>query len=155
MYSIELPSLQQTKDLGDVLGKSVEPGDVITLAGSLGAGKTTLVQAIGHGLDIDSRIYITSPSFSLIHEYKGRIPLYHMDLYRLRGEDEIEGLGLSEYFYGNGLTVIEWPERLGSLMPKERLQIDLIISGETSRTANLTAHGEYWQKKVADILSMV
>ena len=155
MHSIELSSLQQTKTLGDVLGRIVQPGDIITLAGSLGAGKTALTQAIGHGLGVDPRIYITSPTFSLLLEYKGRIPLYHMDLYRLGSKSEIELLGLPEYFYSDGLTVIEWPERLGNLMPEERLHIDLLISGESSRTAKLTAHGEYWQKKVADILSMM
>ena len=155
MHSIELSSLQHTKILGDVLGRIVQPGDVITLTGSLGAGKTALTQAIGRGLGVDPRIYITSPTFSLLHEFKGRIPLYHMDLYRLGSESEIESLGLPEYFYGDGLTVIEWPERLGNLMPEERLHIDLVISGESSRTAKLTAHGEYWQKKVADIFSML
>jgi tRNA threonylcarbamoyladenosine biosynthesis protein TsaE len=155
MHSIELSSLQHTKILGDVLGRIVQPGDIITLTGSLGAGKTALTQAIGRGLGVDPRIYITSPTFSLLHEFKGRIPLYHMDLYRLGSESEIESLGLPEYFYGDGLTVIEWPERLGNLMPEERLHIDLVISGESSRTAKLTAHGEYWQKKVADIFSML
>ena len=155
MHSIELSTLQRTESLGTVLGKIAEPGDIITLAGTLGAGKTALAQFIGRGLGIDPSIYITSPTFSLLHEYQGRIPLYHMDLYRLGSEEEIESLGFSEYFYGHGLTVIEWPERLGSLMPSERLHIELVISGETSRTAHLNTHGELWQKKVADIFSMV
>ena len=155
MHSIELSTLQRTESLGTVLGKIAEPGDIITLAGTLGAGKTALTQFIGRGLGIDPRIYITSPTFSLLHEYQGRIPLYHMDLYRLGSEEEIESLGFPEYFYGHGLTVIEWPERLGSLMPAERLHIELVISGENSRTAHLDAHGELWQKKVADIVSMV
>jgi tRNA threonylcarbamoyladenosine biosynthesis protein TsaE len=155
MHSIELSTLQRTESLGTVLGKIAEPGDIITLAGSLGAGKTALTQFIGRGLGIDPRIYITSPTFSLLHEYQGRIPLYHMDLYRLGSEEEIESLGFPEYFYGHGLTVIEWPERLGSLMPAERLHVELVISGENSRTAHLDAHGELWQKKVADIVSMV
>ena len=155
MHSIELSTLQRTESLGTVLGKIAEPGDIITLAGTLGAGKTALAQFIGRGLGIDPSIYITSPTFSLLHEYQGRIPLYHMDLYRLGSEEEIESLGFSEYFYGHGLTVIEWPERLGSLMPVERLHIELVISGETSRTAHLNTHGELWQKKVADIFSMV
>ena len=155
MHSIELSTLQRTESLGTVLGKIAEPGDIITLAGTLGAGKTALTQFIGRGLGIDPRIYITSPTFSLLHEYQGRIPLYHMDLYRLGSEEEIESLGFPEYFYGHGLTVIEWPERLGSLMPAERLNVELVISGENSRTAHLNAHGELWQKKVADIVSMV
>ena len=155
MHTIDLSTLERTKILGTVLGKIAEPGDIITLAGILGAGKTALTQAIGRGLGVDSRIYITSPTFSLLHEYQARIPLYHMDLYRLGSEEEIESLGFPEYFYGQGLTVIEWPERLGSLMPEERLHIELIISGEISRTAHLYAHGKFWQKKVADIVSMV
>lgn len=155
MPSLELSSLERTEAFGIILGEIVEPGDVITLEGPLGAGKTALTQAIARGLGVDPRIYVTSPTFSLLHEYQGRIPLYHMDLYRLSGGDEIESLGFSEYFYSDGLTVIEWPERLGSLMPPERLHVALAISGEISRTANLTGHGNLWQKKVADIVSMV
>ena len=155
MFSLELSSLKRTEALGISLGKIVESGDIITLHGPLGSGKTTLTQAIGRGLGVDPRIYITSPTFSLLHEYQGRIPLYHMDLYRLAGEDEIESIGLQEYFFGNGVTVIEWPEKLGSLMPAERLDLVLVISGETSRTANLTGRSDLWQKKVAEILSMV
>jgi tRNA threonylcarbamoyladenosine biosynthesis protein TsaE len=155
MPSLELSSLERTEAFGKILGEIVEPGDIVTLEGPLGAGKTALTQAIARGLGVDPRIYVTSPTFSLLHEYQGRIPLYHMDLYRLTGEDEIESLGFSEYLYGNGLTVIEWPERLGSLMPPERLHVALAISGETSRTANLTGYGNLWQKKVVDIVSMV
>jgi len=155
MPSLELSSLERTEAFGKILGEIVEPGDIVTLEGPLGAGKTALTQAIARGLGVDPRIYVTSPTFSLLHEYQGRIPLYHMDLYRLTGEDEIESLGFSEYLYGNGLTVIEWPERLGSLMPLERLHVALAISGETSRTANLTGYGNLWQKKVVDIVSMV
>ena len=155
MYSLELSSIDQTEAFGKALGEVAGPGDVITLEGPLGAGKTALTQAIARGLEVDPRIYVTSPTFSLLHEYQGRIPLYHMDLYRLSGVDEIESLGFPEYFYSNGLTVIEWPERLNNLMPSVRLHIELAISGESSRTANLSAHGDLWQKKVADIVSMV
>ena len=155
MHSLELSSLERTRALGKILGETADPGDVITLEGPLGAGKTALTQAIAGGLGIAPQIYITSPTFSLLHEYQGRIPLYHMDLYRLAGEDEIEALGFAEYFYGKGLTVIEWPERLGRLMPPERLHIELAISGENSRTANLTGFGNFWQKKLADIVSIV
>lgn len=155
IHTIDLSTLLRTETMGILLGKVAEPGDIITLAGTLGAGKTALTQAIGRGLGLDPRIYITSPTFGLLHEYQGRIPLYHLDLYRLGSEEEIESLGFPEYFYGHGLTVIEWPERLGNLMPVERLHIELVISGEISRTAHLYAHGKFWQKKVADIVSMV
>jgi len=155
MKCIELPTLQFTENLGSILGRVAEPGNIITLAGTLGAGKTALTQAIGRGLGVDPSIYITSPTFGLLHEYQARIPLYHFDFYRLGSEDEIDSLGFPEYFYGHGLTVIEWPERLGYLMPETRLHIELVISGEDSREAHLYAHGEIWQKKVADILLMV
>ena len=155
MYTLELGSPERTAAFGKILGGIVEPGDVITLHGPLGAGKTALTQAIARGLGVDPRLHVTSPTFSLLHEYGGRLPLYHRDLYRLAGEEEIESLGLPEYFYGSGLTVIEWPERLGSLMPPERLAVELLISGEASRTANLTPHGSDWQKKLAEIISMV
>ena len=155
MLSLELSTIKRTEELGKILGKIVEPGDIITLQGPLGAGKTALTQAIGRGLGVDPRIYITSPTFSLLHEYQGRIPLYHMDLYRLSGEEEVVSLGFREYFSGSGVTVIEWPERLGSLMPAERLEIELVISGEMSRIAKLTGYGSLWQKKVAEIVSMV
>ena len=155
MNFLELQSLEKTQAFGKLLGRIAEPADIITLAGDLGAGKTALTQAIGRGLEVDPKIYITSPTFSLLQEYQGRLLLYHMDLYRLAGEEDIENLGFAEYIYGNGLTVIEWPERLGSLMPAERLHIQLLITGETSRTAQLTPYGNQWQKKVADIGSMV
>ena len=132
MHTIDPSTLLRTETMGIHLGKIAEPGDIITLAGTLGAGKTALTQAIGRGLGLDPRIYITSPTFGLLHEYQGRIPLYHLDLYRLGSEEEIESLGFPEYFYGHGLTVIEWPERLGTLMPAERLHIELVISGEIS-----------------------
>ncbi len=155
MNFLELQSLEKTQAFGKLLGRLAEPADIITLEGDLGAGKTALTQAIGRGLEVDPKIYITSPTFSLLQEYQGRLLLYHMDLYRLAGEEDIENLGFAEYIYGNGLTVIEWPERLGSLMPAERLHIQLLITGETSRTAQLTPYGNQWQKKVADIGSMV
>ena len=143
---ITLASLKETIDLGKRLGQTADKGDVITLEGDLGAGKTTLTQAIGLGLEVPSSFYITSPTFTLLQEYPGRIPLYHMDLYRLGNVEEIEDLGFDEFLYGksDGLAVIEWPERLESLMPQNRLNIKLDFSGETdtARHATLTAYGD-------------
>ena len=151
--TISLPDLRATIALGRYLGETARPGEVITLAGTLGAGKTTLTQAIGQGLQVPESCYITSPTFSLLHEYPGRLPLYHLDLYRLSDETEIEDLGLLEYLYGTGLTVIEWPDRLGSLMPEERLHIELILLSETARLAEITAHGKAWEEKIAAMQS--
>ncbi|MGV1098305.1 tRNA (adenosine(37)-N6)-threonylcarbamoyltransferase complex ATPase subunit type 1 TsaE [Thiovibrio sp. JS02] len=145
---LPLPDLAATARLGRYLGEIARPGDVITLSGSLGAGKTTLTQAIGQGLQVPESCYITSPTFSLMHEYPGRLPLYHMDLYRLTDETEIEELGFEEYFHGAGLTVIEWPDRLGSLMPGDRLEITMDFQPPASRQCRLTVFGPGWRERI-------
>ena len=154
MVSVQLTldNLTASNTLGILLGTVAKAGDIITLAGGLGAGKTTLTQAIGQGLEIPEGYYITSPTFGLLHEYPGRLPLYHMDLYRLGDEEEIEELGFEDYIYGSGLTVIEWPDRLGSLMPKERLHIELDFLEGEARSAILTSHGRAWQERVLALL---
>jgi len=138
--TITLTSLEDTARLGEWLGVHAEAGDIVTLAGDLGAGKTTLTQSIGLGLQVPPACYITSPTFSLLHEYPGRLPLYHMDLYRLSC-DEIIDLGFEDYLYGEGLSVVEWPDRLAGIMPRDRLQIELELTSETTRTVHLTWHG--------------
>lgn len=140
---IELASLEETGELGRIIGRNARPGDIITLAGDLGAGKTTLTQYIGRGLGVPSSYYITSPTFNLLQEYPGRLPLYHMDLYRLASVEEFEDLGFEEYLYDKGLTVIEWPDRLSYLTPADRLEIILIIRSESGRSAELNCHGNY------------
>ncbi len=154
-FTIELPTLADTERLGQLLGKIAQAGDVVILDGTLGAGKTTITQSIGAGLGVPPDCYITSPTFSLMHEYQGRLMLYHMDLYRLSSEEEIEDLGLLEYIYGDGLTVIEWPNRLGSLMPAEYLAINLELQdNEDSRTARISIAGEQWLTRLKEIHQM-
>ncbi|MFO7761512.1 MAG: tRNA (adenosine(37)-N6)-threonylcarbamoyltransferase complex ATPase subunit type 1 TsaE [Desulfobia sp.] len=140
---IELSSLKKTGKLGYRIGQDAAPGDIITLAGDLGSGKTTLTQAIGKGLGVPPWCYITSPTFNLLQEYPGRLPLYHIDLYRLQNAEELEELGFEEYLYGEGLTVIEWPDRLGYRLPADYLELQLTINSNTSRSAFLTCHGRY------------
>ncbi len=141
---IHLPTLKDSLRFGRKLGRLAKAGEVITLIGELGAGKTTLTQAIGQGLEVPESCYITSPTFSLLHEYPGRIPLYHMDLYRLADPEELEYLGFEEYIYGEGLTVIEWPDRLGDSLPDTRLEVQLEFSGHDARKATLAAFGSSW-----------
>ncbi|MCK5340076.1 MAG: tRNA (adenosine(37)-N6)-threonylcarbamoyltransferase complex ATPase subunit type 1 TsaE [Desulfobulbaceae bacterium] len=150
--TLKLTTLDETSSLGQSLGRVAESGDVIALFGDLGAGKTTLTQFIGQGLQVPDSCYITSPTFSLLHEYPGRIPLFHMDLYRLSGEDDVIDLGFEDYLYGDGLVVIEWPDRLGALMPDNRLAIELTMTSESSRTAVFTAYGKKWVDKLAEIM---
>lgn len=147
--TIHLPTLDATTRLGYRLGEIAEPGNIITLSGDLGAGKTTLTQSIGQGLKVPTKYYITSPTFSLLHEYQGRLPLYHMDLYRLNCQEIID-LGFEDYLYGEGLSVVEWPDRLGEIMPRDRLEIALTMVSETARTAHLTWYGRM-KSQVCDI----
>lgn len=97
----------------------------MALTGELGAGKTCLTQGIAKGLEISEGYYVTSPTFTLINEYPGRIPLYHMDVYRLSGSRDLEDMGYEEYFYGDGVVVIEWAEKVDDIIPAEALLINL------------------------------
>ncbi len=137
-----------TASFGEQLGNIARKGDVILLHGDLGVGKTTLTQSIAIGLEVPPEQYVTSPSFSLLHEYSGRLPLFHMDCYRLTGEEDIEGAGLADYIGGPGLTVIEWPDRLGSLRPKECLDIILEAVDKTARICTMQPHGTSWISRI-------
>ena len=149
MLTLVLHSLEETQRLGGLVGSLCQKGDAILLTGTLGAGKTTLTRFIAWGFGVPPETYITSPSFSLMNEYSGRLPLYHIDCYRLEDEDDVEGSGLIDYIVADGLTVIEWPERLGSLKPDTRLEINLAPGrGEQERNVNLTAYGDKWQKRL-------
>ncbi len=120
---IRLGNLEDTEEFGIKLGKFLKSGDILCLNGDLGAGKTTLTKSIGLGLDVND--YITSPTFTLINEYNGRIPLYHFDVYRLENAHEIDDLGFDDYFYGNGVSIIEWAEKIENTLPKDRMVINI------------------------------
>ncbi|MBI5701196.1 tRNA (adenosine(37)-N6)-threonylcarbamoyltransferase complex ATPase subunit type 1 TsaE [Candidatus Saganbacteria bacterium] len=124
-------SAEETVELGKKIGQELKPNDIVALYGGLGAGKTTLVQGIGLGLGIGEMI--TSPTFILINEYPGRIPLYHIDLYRLDDISQVEDLGIEEYFSKGGVCIIEWAEKLGNLLPKNAKTIKIEIVSENER----------------------
>jgi tRNA threonylcarbamoyladenosine biosynthesis protein TsaE len=128
-----------------LIGSLALPGDVICLDGELGAGKTTLTQGIAKGLDVPPSCYVTSPSFSILHEYPGRIPLYHMDFYRLNSSVEVEELGFEEYFYMSGVTVIEWSERAAEILPADRLALYIKIEAGNERLVCFTHVAEKWR----------
>jgi tRNA threonylcarbamoyladenosine biosynthesis protein TsaE len=148
---IYLGSLAETRHFGEKLGELALAGDVICLDGDLGAGKTTLTQAIARGLGVPESCYVTSPSFAVFHEYPGRIPLYHMDFYRLQDVSEVEDLGLEEYFYLSGLTVIEWSGRGGDLLPADRLQLWIENPGDDSRIVKCT-YTRNWEERLVGLL---
>ena len=146
-FSLRWPGLDLAamNRLGRYLGREARPGDVLLLAGDLGAGKTTLTRAIAAGLEVPPEMAVTSPTFALLHEYPGRLPLYHIDLYRLDSEEEIEDLGLADAIYGDGVAVVEWPDRLGTLTPREHLYLTIVLDSADRRTVEVVGHGQRWQ----------
>lgn len=125
-------SYEETKALGENLASKLKSGDVIALSGSLGAGKTVLVKGVAQALKIKEAI--VSPTFTLVQEYEGTMPLYHLDLYRLSGEDEFESMGGEDFLYSDGLTFIEWSEKISSMLPDNTIYIDIQIEKDLSRT---------------------
>jgi len=127
-------SAKETFGIAAEVARGLEAGSVLALVGELGAGKTCFVQGLAHGLGVPDRTYVRSPSFILMNEYPGgRLPMYHFDFYRLVDPDELKDLGLDEYFYGEGITVVEWADRFPGSMPKTARTISFRITGETER----------------------
>ncbi|TJX14903.1 tRNA (adenosine(37)-N6)-threonylcarbamoyltransferase complex ATPase subunit type 1 TsaE [Tissierella creatinini] len=120
---IILKGLKETEEFGMKLGRLLKKGDILCLNGSLGAGKTTMTKYIGLGLGVEE--YITSPTFALINQYSGRLPVYHFDVYRLENAHELYDLGFDDYFYGDGVCIIEWADKIDKMIPKERIVIDI------------------------------
>lgn len=129
-----------THRFGGVLAEAVRAGDVIALHGPLGAGKTRLVQAVAKRLGCERQL-INSPTFVLLQEYDGRLPVYHVDAYRLRGSDEFLEIGGAEILTGDGVCLIEWAEKLADLLPRDHLSITIRVVGEQSRMLGLEAGG--------------
>ncbi len=124
-------SPEETRKLGEKLAESFSPGSVVALFGSLGSGKTCLTQGICSGLGVKD--FVVSPSFVLINEYQGKFRVYHIDLFRLEKLSEIVNLGYEEYFYGDGICIVEWAEKAFELLPEKRLEIHLKILSEKER----------------------
>jgi len=139
-------SPEQTRELGKALGKLAQEGDVFLLVGNLGAGKTSLTQGIAWGLGISE--YTVSPSFVIVREYRGRLPMYHVDLYRLENIAEIADLGLDEYFYGRGVSVVEWADRAVKLLPEDNLTVAMEYVRVEERTISLRANGGRYETLV-------
>ena len=148
-------SLATTLEVGKKLGSFCEPGDVICLGGELGCGKTTLAQAIAEGAGVDEREYVNSPTFAVLHEYGGRIPIYHMDFYRLGSSDDVLALGLDEYLCGDGLALIEWFERAEEVLPESLLVVHLSFVNTNSRAISLLSTDPRWQKIIGELKTML
>lgn len=140
VLDLTLSSPRETDSLGQAIGGVLQGGDVLALIGDLGAGKTSLVRGIVGGLagSVES---VTSPTFTLIHHYQGRLPLIHLDLYRLSNAEEAETIGFSDCFTDEAVTAIEWANRFGDLLPSDRLDVQLIHRTQTTRSVRLEARG--------------
>ncbi len=136
--------------LGHRIGELLQPGDILGLWGELAAGKTLLTRGIARGLGVEPEVRITSPTFTIINEYSGRLRLFHLDLYRLSGPDDLDTLPWEESLFGNGVAVIEWPDRLGRLLPAERWDIMFSICDVQSREMLIRGRGRKNRARMAE-----
>jgi tRNA threonylcarbamoyladenosine biosynthesis protein TsaE len=148
-YQTVSRSPESTQQLGRRIGELAAAGDVYLLSGELGAGKTCLTQGIAWGLGIEE--YALSPTFVIMREMHGRLSLYHLDLYRLDDLAEIAELGLDDYFYGDGLCVVEWAEKGLPVLPPEHLRIEMDHRAESERGLTFTAVGDRYRKLLAEV----
>jgi len=148
---LQTKSTSETVRIGKSIGGLLRPGDVVALVGELGTGKTQFIKGLAEGLGVGKPTYISSPSFTLINEYPGRVPFYHIDLFRLESEREAEELGLEEYFQGEGITAIEWADKIPSLLPEENLWIRIHYTGKNTRSLEIIGKGHRYEKLVGEL----
>lgn len=140
MLQVNSKSPDNTLAIGRMLGKILRAGDFVNLNGTLGAGKTLLVKGIAQGQGVNE-VEVTSPTFALINEYHGEVPLYHFDLYRLNRSDELEEIGYEEYFFGSGICLVEWGNQFIDYLPDERLDVEFESEGPSARKIVIQGHG--------------
>ena len=148
MVKIYLENEEQTRDIGFKLGRLLTSKSVICLIGDLGAGKTTMTQSLAKSLEVDD--YITSPTFTIVNEYEGKMPLYHFDVYRIGSSDEMYDIGFDEYINGDGVCIIEWANLIEDILPDEYLYIEMNYK-ETGREMILTPKGEKYEEIVKEL----
>jgi tRNA threonylcarbamoyladenosine biosynthesis protein TsaE len=149
--TVLLPELAATQRLGLSLAKLLFPGSVVALCGPLGAGKTQLVRAVAVGLGVADDRLISSPTFVLVQEYYGRLPIYHFDAYRLSSAADFVDLGAWEYFASGGVCLIEWADRVRHCLPDTHLQIVFTVLGEDVRQVTLSQHGSGYEALLQQI----
>ncbi len=140
-HSIISRCVEDTVDFGAFLGGQLAKGSVITLSGELGSGKTCLAQGIARGLEVPEGLYVTSPSYTLINEYPGRLHLFHIDLYRVGDISELEEIGLDEILAADGVIVVEWGEKLPGILPEQRLRVSISTVNDETRKLDLMGYG--------------
>ena len=142
-------NLKDTEKLGKIIAKCLEKGTVICLDGELGAGKTSLTQFIAEEFGVKE--YIVSPTFTIIKEYEGKLPFYHMDVYRIGSEDDMYDLGFDEYIYSEGVTIIEWAGLIRAILPQERVNIKIIRIDDMKREICIEGEGPVYEKLVKEL----
>ncbi|MBB6454858.1 tRNA threonylcarbamoyladenosine biosynthesis protein TsaE [Salirhabdus euzebyi] len=148
-YQFKTNSPEETMAFAERLASVLTAGDVITLEGDLGAGKTTFTKGLAKGLHITRTV--NSPTFTIVKEYNGDFPLYHIDAYRLEGSDE--DIGFEEYFAGDGITVVEWAKFIMEFLPEEHLDIQLVTISEKERNIILNPNSNRYENKCRELLS--
>ena len=151
-FVFEAQSEQDTERFGAALAEVLTPGTVVSLCGTLGAGKTRLVQAVAVALGVD-RQDVTSPTFVLVRRYEGRVPIYHLDAYRLRDDDEFLELGPEEFYSSPAITFIEWGEKVQACLPREHLEIQIEVLGTHARRFGVRAVGQRYAGMVDRLAS--
>ncbi len=150
MLTCRVASSEEMRRLGEALGALLGPGDVVGLIGELGAGKTVLAQGVALGLGVRARV--TSPTFTIIHEHRGRVPFYHVDVYRLGAPSDTEGLGLEEYLSGDGVAAVEWADKIEALLPPERLDVEIGIgAGGDWREVSFIPRGARFERMLEEL----
>jgi tRNA threonylcarbamoyladenosine biosynthesis protein TsaE len=148
-FEIITTSPEETGQFAEKLASHLYPGAVLTLEGDLGAGKTTFTKGLAKGLGVTKTV--NSPTFTIIKEYRGRLPLYHMDVYRL--DDSFEDLGFDEYFEGEGVTVVEWAHLIQDQLPEELLSLSIYREGDSTRRIVLKPYGDRYSELCKEIVS--
>ncbi len=145
MKTVVSNSEKETRELGKRLGRVLQRGDIIALCGEMGSGKTVLTKGIAEGLGVKRAEYVNSPSFVILKEYKGRLPLYHFDIYRLDSPSAFLTVDYTRYFYGDGVSVVEWADKITGLLPKEFLRIDLSVKEKNVRNIRIYPRGRRYK----------
>ena len=151
LLSVVTCSPVQTRNWGKKLGRLLKGGEIIGLTGELGSGKTCFVRGMAEGLEVGKEAWIRSPSFTLINEYSGRLPLYHIDLYRVEGRRELEELNLPDYLFDDGVSVVEWFEHLPTEEVEEHLHVGFAYVNGNRRKLTFTAYGKQYDKIVKSL----
>jgi tRNA threonylcarbamoyladenosine biosynthesis protein TsaE len=155
LFSTITKSPEETARIGMMLGPLLKAGDIVCLQGELGAGKTCFAKGVASGMGIEDPV--TSPTFTLVNEYHGDLTLYHLDVYRLTGAGEMDDLGYEDFFYGDGVALVEWAERVKEVLPAERLEIliNRVDEGAEYREIRMVPLGERYRLLVKELIAVV